>query len=257
MAWAASAKRGVFDTFGSYVGGLFLIVTPFLFVLCAVSSYRGLTGSDARRQFAAAFFLAVVTVFAFSSTRKSVEANWPMPGFVSGIILVAADWERYRAWLRHVTIVVEAGSTVVVGVLLLLFALFPTPLAGLKVLTPKMSEIVGGPELAQAVRRARAESGIDVVCTANHQLFGRILYYAPDLEPTTYVTVNGPSRFPWVDTSAWQGKPVLILTINRNPNISEEFTNIQTLPTPEIKCEGGPVFRTIRFSKAIAPNHPW
>ena len=78
---------------------------------------------DERFRFLALFFWTVVLFFAFSAAKAHIEANWPMAAFVTGLILVAADWERYgKAW-RHAAILVlllaDFGAVLGVGYLTL------------------------------------------------------------------------------------------------------------------------------------------
>ncbi|HKN65114.1 MAG TPA: glycosyltransferase family 39 protein [Gemmatimonadaceae bacterium] len=88
---------------GDMIGGQAGLVSPILFVLCAVAVSRGLrrVSSDA------AFVLAMIAAFSFlffcySATRQRVEANWPAPAYIAAIPLLAAlaGGVRLERWLR-------------------------------------------------------------------------------------------------------------------------------------------------------------
>ena len=87
---------------GDLIGGQAGLVSPILFVLMAIAVGRALR----RGAQPAAFALATVATFAFaffaySATRRPVEANWPAPAYIPGVALLgAAAWGATgRRWL--------------------------------------------------------------------------------------------------------------------------------------------------------------
>jgi 4-amino-4-deoxy-L-arabinose transferase-like glycosyltransferase len=85
------------------VGGQLGLVSPILFALMAYAVWHTIRRplDDVR------FTLAVVAVgswvfFVYSALRRSVEANWPAPSYIPGVVLLAATFLRVsrERWLR-------------------------------------------------------------------------------------------------------------------------------------------------------------
>jgi hypothetical protein len=101
---------------GDYIGGQAALASPILFVLLAIAVERGLKRSASAIQFT----LAVVALlsfglFAYSALRQRVEPNWPAPGYIPAIILLATlPWhERGMRWLRAGTLLAAVMSLVI------------------------------------------------------------------------------------------------------------------------------------------------
>lgn len=223
------------DNLASYALFLVVLVSPVLGLLCFRSAATRL--ADGRFRFLASFFWAVVLFFGYAAGKAHVEANWPMMAFVSGLVMVAADWDRYgTAWRRAALIILLAADLVAVTALSLLIlggkSLFPrlstppdlawvadvTGSAGLaseatrstRDLQARLSEILGPREVAAAVSRSFRESGADFLCADTYQTFGVLTFYAPELEPCLWLPDRGRKRFPWVDERSFTGKTALV-----------------------------------------------
>jgi hypothetical protein len=84
------------------VGGQAGLMSPVLFVLCVGATWRALRRDDAVLRLLATVSVFVLLFFAWSATRKNVEANWPASAWLPAIMLLsleAAHGAR-RAWLR-------------------------------------------------------------------------------------------------------------------------------------------------------------
>ena len=173
---------------GDLIGGQAGLVSPILFVLMAIAVGRALR----RAAQPAAFALATVATFAFaffaySATRRPVEANWPAPAYIPGVALLgAAAWGATgRRWLT-------AGYWLA-GVLSAVVYLHAT--IGILPLVPRRDPIArshGWPELAAATDSvatavavrdgARAWIGAD-----RYQDASELAYHGAG-QPTTFST---------------------------------------------------------------------
>jgi undecaprenyl-diphosphatase len=97
-----------------------------LFVLLAIAVVRSLGRSaDAPRYALAVVALSTFAVFAISSLRHRVEANWPLPAYLPALVLLATmdAGERWRRWVRAGIGV--GGGIVAVGYLQMLTPVLP------------------------------------------------------------------------------------------------------------------------------------
>ena len=90
------------------VAGQMGLISPILFVLIAIAVLFALGDAlaglgDERRSVLAGVALTVFTVFALSALKRAVEANWPAPAYVSGVVVLATvAWtETSRRWLKR------------------------------------------------------------------------------------------------------------------------------------------------------------
>jgi len=219
-----------FDFLANYALFLVVLVSPGLGLLCFRSAVNV---ADERFRFLATFFWAVVAFFAYSALKAHIEANWPMMAFVSGLILVAGDWERYGALWRKGSLLILAIADVVAVIALSLLilagsALTPwlsarpdmewigcwtgSPLLAQEAshniadLQAKLSEILGPREVAASVAEEFRSSGADFLCADTYQTFGVLTYYQPELESSLWLPIHGRKRFPWINEGAWNGK---------------------------------------------------
>lgn len=218
------------DFLANYALFLVVLVSPGLGLLCFRSASNF---ADERFRFLAAFFWAVVAFFAYSALKAHIEANWPMMAFVSGLILVAGDWDRFgQTWRRaSLLILAIADGVAVLGIsLLILTGSAMTPWLSTQPdfgwigcwtgspqlareasrniadLQAKLSEILGPREVAARVASEFRSSGADFLCADTYQTFGVLSYYQPELESSLWLPIHGRKRFPWINESAWTGK---------------------------------------------------
>lgn len=220
-----------FDFLANYALFLIVLVSPVLGLLCFRSAATRL--ADDRFRFLAAFFWTVVLFFGYAAAKAHVEANWPMMAFVSGLVMVAGDWDRYgAAWRRAglvVLLVADVAAVLALSLLILggnnalsRLAIRPdlswvTRLTGseriadaasgsVSDLQARLSEILGPKEVARSVSAAFKDSGADFLCADTYQTHAVLAFYAPELEPALWLPIRGRARFPWIDESALAGK---------------------------------------------------
>lgn len=256
-----------FGNLAEYAGFLVILVSPVLGLLCFRTAVARM--ADDRFRFLGVFFWTVVLFFGFSAAKAHIEANWPMAAFVSGLIMVAGDWERYGViWRRAAVILLltaDLGAFLGISYLLLparcpLSARnipskvsLPGGLVGERGLQAEMSrslgelkgrlgEFLGPREAAEAVESIFRSSGADFLCLSNYQLTGVVAFYAPALEPMVWLPDHGRSRFPWIDDKVWEGKTGLAASWPRlGPDYSGYFDGIVNLP-PVLLPGAGAVF---------------
>jgi 4-amino-4-deoxy-L-arabinose transferase-like glycosyltransferase len=199
-----------FQNLADYAAFLIVLVSPVLGLLCFRTAATRM--ADPRFRFLGAFFWIVVLFFGYSAGKAHIEANWPMTAFVSGLIMVAGDWERYsRAWRKAaVVVLLIADLGAVIGVCLLaFFQQNPAPLWKNPTEIPKLEEFLGAKKLADTVSTEFSKTGADFICVPSYQLFGVLAFYAPELEPLLWLPFQGRQRFPWINDKAWAGKNAL------------------------------------------------
>lgn len=206
-------SRGqAWKTFPEYLGVLLLVATPLLGGLAFWRSFQGVFSKREEKRFLAAFFWIVVLFFANSSLTSKVEANWPMPAFFSGILLVAADWQELGSGLRRAT----AGLLLAVVVVALVYASLPAgvgiSLAGRSMDISRLEEFAGGEELAILVRESMNKWDLDFICSQKEIILGEIAFYAPDLRPRLLIVGSREERLPWLDHHRWQGQNALLVS---------------------------------------------
>lgn len=224
-----------FQNLADYAVFLVVLVSPVLGLLC----FRTATSrmGDDHFRFLGCFFWPVVAFFGFSAAKAHIEANWPMAAFVSGLLMVAGDWERYgKAWRKaalFVLLIADLGA--VIGISILLFPgavtlplrnstpdmAFLVKITGseriassasraVAELQARLSEILGPREVALKVAQSFRESGADFICTDTYQTYGVLVYHAPELEPYLTLPIRGRSRFPWSEDAKWKGATALV-----------------------------------------------
>ena len=212
---------------GDMIGGQAGLVSPILFVLCAIAVVRGLrrTSSDA------AFALAMIAAFSFlffcySATRQRVEANWPAPAYIAAIPLLAAlaVGVRLERWLRGGIWLAAALSALIY--LHAAFEILPLP--------PRkdpLARATGWGDLATAVggaaRRASSTDGVPAWMAADrYQDASELSFHLPN-HPTTFsLNLSGRSNqfdlWPGFADTAHEGDDLAVAvdeTADTNPII--------------------------------------
>ena len=223
-----------FENLANYAAFLIILVSPLLGLFCFRSAITRL--EDERFRFLALFYWTVVLFFGFSAAKAHVEANWPMVAFVTGLILVAGDWESYgRAWRASaLTLLLVADFGALIGVTALALPK-DSPLAirnltlntgwirgfpgaeklataaqqGFNDFQGRIEEFQGPPEVADAIAVQFKKSGAAFLCLSSYQLAGIVAFYTPELESRLWLPYLGRYRFPWINDRIWTGETAL------------------------------------------------
>jgi 4-amino-4-deoxy-L-arabinose transferase-like glycosyltransferase len=97
------------------VGGQMGLVTPILFVMLVIATYRAIRRPVSAVQPALALLATVIfAFFMYSATKRRAEANWPALAYVPALLLLVAHdgTTRWKRWL-HGGIGLAAALTVV------------------------------------------------------------------------------------------------------------------------------------------------
>jgi len=268
-----------FQNLSDYTVFLIVLVSPVLGLFCFRSAATRLR--DERYRFLAIFFWVVVLFFGFSAAKAHIEANWPMAAFVTGLILVAADWERYgKVWRRTAIIILllaDFGAVLGVGYLslpkdsslaiqnlsfntgFLKQCLAPLPHSeqfadklansaqqGFGDFQGRLEEFLGPQDVARAVSTEFKKSGADFLCVSSYQFAGVISFYAPELEPVMWLPYLGRYRLSWINDQVWAGKTALTAEWPHNgPDYSVLFTEFSAPRALEVPGIKRPVFLCI------------
>ena len=181
------------------LGGQAALVSPVLFVLLFVASFRALSASRAvhaqRRSPSAGRLLAVVALlvfafFVYSATKRRVEANWPALAYIAAITVFAthAGSARWGRWSRVAVTIAGfiTGAT---------FLNTITPVLPVPARADPIARSAGWDELADIVHLelARRDAPARVwVGTDRYQEASELAFHLPG-HPTTFA-LNLTSR---------------------------------------------------------------
>jgi 4-amino-4-deoxy-L-arabinose transferase-like glycosyltransferase len=119
QAHVAEGLRISLMSFLQFFGSQLFVVTPLLFVLMAVSLWK--LRKEREGSFLYWFSIPVIIFFLLKSVQAKVQANWAMPGYVTGIIAFSSFYMKGFSHGRR-------GKKILVGATILL-ALFITSAA--------------------------------------------------------------------------------------------------------------------------------
>ena len=184
-----------FRWFGEFLGGQAIVLGPLLFLyelwVLAKTMRKGQQMTEAER-FLVAFAAPILLLCLVVSLQSKIEANWPAPAHITGLIVVAASfsmiWQQGNASKRAAIAAASGLSAVLVSVLL-----FPqvVPLLGIRAsadLAQKANETYGWPELMRQIQTARqrleAEGKPVFVAGINYRVPSLLAFYLPDKPET-------------------------------------------------------------------------
>jgi len=263
-----------FQNLADYSAFLVVLVSPVLGLLCFRAAATRL--SDERFRYLAVFFWTVVLFFGFSAAKAHIEANWPMAAFVTALIMVAGDWERFGVPWRKAAIIIlliaDVGALVGVSYLLLpktsplavqnlsietsFIKAFPgadqlaaAAQKGIGDFQSRIEEFLGPQAVAEAVSENFKKSGADFLCLSSYQFTGVMSFYAQELEPLLWLPDHGRVRFPWINDLLWKGKTAYVAEWPRRgpqyANLFDSLTPGQNIQIPHIR---NPVWISIGHS---------
>lgn len=248
------------------LGGQAALVSPVLFVLLFVASFRALRDSPAvhaqRRSPAVGRLLAMVSLliflfFVYSATKRRVEANWPALAYVSAIIVFAthAGSARWGRWSRAAVTIAGfiTGAT---------FLNTFTPVLPVPARADPVARSAGWDEFADIVRLelARRDSpGRVWVGTDRYQEASELAFHLPG-HPTTFA-LNLTSRPNSYDY--WPGFPQRATTGDALVLVLDQVGESRTHPTLAMlrdhfaQVKRGEAFVVTRHGEALRAVQIW
>lgn len=187
----AITLRGAWRHEGDLLGGQAGLATPILFVMIAIAVAKSLRPRLGPEK----WLLAVVTTvfaafFVYGALRKRVEANWPAPAYIGGVVLFACyKWSEISKRWRAAGI----GLAGVLSLAVYLHAIQPI----VPVPAPKdpVGRAFGWREVAQAVGRASIAPlpvGAKAFMSADrYQEASEIAYWLPGNPETFALNLGG------------------------------------------------------------------
>lgn len=196
-----------------------LLLSPLTFVLSVIVSARGALECkrlSAEQQFLWLMGPALILAILLLSLIQKAQGNWPMPFYLSGLILLAGYWAN-GAWIKTVKTAVAIGGIMVLmtyslPLLLQLFHLKDSALDPTKRFNKWQ-------EVAVSIYAARQASGSDladtfVVAFGHRYLASELAFYSPDHPRVYRFEESGrvTSQYEvWPGPQALQGKNAFII----------------------------------------------
>ena len=235
----SGSGHSVLSNVGNYLGGLLLIVTPLLALLCLPISFKAMFSSDKRQLFLSSFFWPTIAFFGYSGLRAQVQANWPALAFFSALILLAAPWPAFPVRLRQAAVFILLAFDVCTMAYIALPREVSISIGGKQLAAKRMREFYSSDQVAAAVITAKQETNAAGIIAKTHQAFGSLAFYAPSERDNLLLPDDTKLRFPWLSRNSWQGKDMILLNFGPWPEeIMPKFKNIQFLKAVPVPARG-------------------
>jgi 4-amino-4-deoxy-L-arabinose transferase-like glycosyltransferase len=174
------------------LGGQMGLLTPILFVLCAIAVGRGIGKPLTPLHRVLAVTAALVfAFFVYSATKRRVEANWPALAYLPALVLAVAylDSTRWKKWFR--------GGTWFAGVLsAVVYVNAFVPVLPVPARRDPAARASGWEELAAAVHRVHAprlpiSSYRTWVAADRYQDASELAFHLPDNPEVFSLNITG------------------------------------------------------------------
>lgn len=181
------------------IGGQMALVSPILFVLCAVAVARALRDRPrTERALLAVVAMVIFGFFMYSATKRRVEANWPALAYLPAVLLLAAyvPTVRWTKWLRAGVVLSALLATVI-------YVNTITPILPVPARRDPVARAAGWDHLARVVHplRTTGSGGRTFVAANRYQEAAALAFHLPD-HPRTF-SLNIASRVNHYDL--WPG----------------------------------------------------
>jgi membrane-associated phospholipid phosphatase len=170
-------------SFFEFVGSQFGVITPILLILMSVSLW------NLRKQkwggLLFYFCVPVVTFFLLKSIQGKVEANWALPGYVTGIIVFSVFFEKVFSERKGKKILF--GIAILLSIIVTAVAHYPSIL-DLSVKQDPTSRLRGWKELGSEVTKIyekMSEDGPVFLFSERYQVSSELAFYVKG-RPITY-----------------------------------------------------------------------
>lgn len=174
-------------SFAEFIGSQIGVITPVLFVLILYSLFKFRPSAfSSQHSFIFWFSIPVIFFFVLKSIHAKVQANWALPGYITGLIafstLFIGRWETIKKWLRWV---------IIVGAIISFTATAIAHYPAIFKLPPKLdpsARIRGWKEIGAEVSRLSdglSKKGQFFIFSDRYQVSSELAFYVKD-HPVTY-----------------------------------------------------------------------
>jgi hypothetical protein len=171
--------KSFFEFLGSQLG----VITPLLFILIAVSIWK--FRKTIEGAFLFWFSIPVIVFFLFKSIQAKVQANWALPGYISGIISFSAFYlKNFHSKGKVIKILITIA--LILSVIVTSVALYPSIIN----LPPKKnpaSRLYGWKELGAEVTKIYEQKSANrlFLFSDSYQVSSELAFYVKG-QPVTY-----------------------------------------------------------------------
>jgi undecaprenyl-diphosphatase len=172
--------KSFFDFIGSQLG----VITPLLLVLMAVSLWH--LRKTREGSFLLWFSVPVVLFFLFKSIQAKVQANWALPGYITGIVAFSAFYGK-RLFSHGKSEKILISIAIVLSLVITSAAHYPS-LFNLPVKLDPASRITGWKELGEEVGRVYKQMSSNhpvFIFSDRYQVSSELAFYVKG-HPVTY-----------------------------------------------------------------------
>ena len=173
--------------FIEFIGSQFGVISPLLLVLMAISLWK-LRG---QREGAFLFWFSAPIIFFFilKSLQGKVQANWAMPGYITGIISLSAFYKNFYSEGRGKKLLIT--SAILLSVVVTSIAHYPSIL-NLPVKVDPTSRLRGWKELGEEVTKIYDKISVKrpvFIFSDRYQVSSELAFYVKG-HPVTYCIVH-------------------------------------------------------------------
>lgn len=208
---------------GAYLGSQAGIISPFIFfalIWAMIKSFRiGIRKQDGNLLLLFSFSLPIILLFALTSLRARVEANWPAVGYLTASIALAGLWAR-RFEKRKGPLLIPLTIVVLLSGFLLTVTMHYPSLMGLvynavPADVDPFNRLSGWPQLGGRIDEImeRMEKDRTFIFTPRHQLASEIAFYASKKKDRIYA-LNGKDRYEYWGRVDLKGRDAVFVTLS-------------------------------------------
>lgn len=184
QAHIAEGIRISLKSFFEFLGSQFGVITPLLLVLMAVSVWR--LRKKREGAFLFWFLIPVIAFFLLKSMQAKVQANWALPGYLSGIVAFSAFYmKRFHSEGKGIKILIAVA--VLLSVIITAIAHYPS-IINLPVKQDPTLRLRGWKELGAEVTNIYERKSVDrpvFIFSDRYQVSSELAFYVKG-HPVTY-----------------------------------------------------------------------
>jgi undecaprenyl-diphosphatase len=184
QAHIAEGFRVSMKDFFEFIGSQFGVITPLLLILMALSIWK--IRKSSQGSFLFWFAIPVVIFFIFKSIHAKVQANWALPGYITGIIAFSSYYmNRFNSFGRGKRIIIMTALILSLGVTSVAHY---SSMLNLPVKLDPTSRLRGWQELGEEVTRIYEEMSATrhvFILSDSYQISSQLAFYVRG-HPTTY-----------------------------------------------------------------------